>query len=118
VEAAPSAPIVRVLYFTPTLLTFTPKPMYVPIQCSKPDNNALGAQVFNDENISLRTRAVYGVLTKYCSMNRTCTVSHKMLMAEFGGSRSMINRAVRELEVKGIVTRQRGSREVRYRLLK
>jgi DNA-binding transcriptional regulator PaaX len=92
--------------------------MYVPRQPSKPDNDALGANVFNNENLTPRCRLVYGVLTKYCGMSRTCVVSHTMLMKEFGGSRSMIARAVRELEVEGIITRQRGSREVRYRLLK
>jgi hypothetical protein len=92
--------------------------MYVPKQLSKPNNDLPGAQVYNDERLTLRARIVYGVLTKYCDANRTCTVSHRVLMNEFKGSKSMITRAVAQLEEFGVITRRRGSREVCYRLLK
>ncbi|MBD1210425.1 MAG: helix-turn-helix domain-containing protein [Ignavibacteria bacterium] len=85
---------------------------------SEPNEDLPGATVYNDESLKMRSRIFYGVLTKYCDVNGKCTLQLKTLMEDMQCSKPTITRATLQLEAKGILKRQRGSREVFYQLLK
>jgi Helix-turn-helix domain len=86
---------------------------------SEPNSETRGASVFNDPALSKRAKVMYGVMLKYADVNGTFTVSHTTLMQDIGAmTKRTVALATKELADNGILSRQRKSASVRYKLLK
>jgi len=65
------------------------------------------ADVMQDPGLSLRAKGVYGLLATFARKDRTCYPSITKLGELSGTGRRTIERALKELEEKGYVKREK-----------
>jgi len=65
------------------------------------------ADVMQDPSLSLRAKGVYGLLATFARRDRTCFPSINTLSDYSGTGRRTIERALKELEEKGYVKKEK-----------
>lgn len=63
------------------------------------------ADVIQDSDLSLRSKAVYALLCTYADKNRTCYPSVTTLCSRANVSRRTMERILKELQIKNYVSR-------------
>ena len=85
--------------------------------CSELRTDIVGANVFNNPNLSKSAKVAFGVLMLFVDVNGRCTLQHKQLMKALNVSQSSIVRATKELVEAGAIRRKRTSTTVHYQIV-
>ena len=85
--------------------------------CSALRTDIVGANVFNNPNLSKSAKVTFGVLMLFVDVNGRCTLQHKQLMQELNVSQSSIVRATKELVQAGVIKRTRTATTVHYQIV-